>query len=482
MLFSTLEFLFGYAPVVVALFFLIACMSGKRNAALFLVIASLFFYGWDEPYRLIPLIVSSIAVNYVFGRLLSRTTSKTLLVLGIVFNLALLGYFKYANFALDIAKSLGFTFKYAQVALPIGISFFTFTQIAFLVDAYRKEAREYNPVLYALFVTFFPHLIAGPILHHKEMMPQFEEEKTYKFNLSKFTQGLTWFVAGLVKKMLFADQISSFADPVFKAVEQGQIVGFLDAWIASISYAFQIYFDFSGYSDMAIGLALMMGIMLPLNFNSPYKATSLIDFWRRWHMTLSRFLRDYLYFPLGGNRKGPVRRYFNLLVTMLLGGLWHGATWNFIVWAGIHGVGLLLNHLWRGFSCRLGVHLSPIIGGILTFTFVVLAWVPFRAKTLGVAFHMWKAMVGLNGYRAFSPFDGFDISVVLYGLTFLFVVVLCLPNTQEYFSEVPTSANILFRSRWRKSLSSSIIWGVLLGGCVTAIILQSSIQFLYFRF
>src|SRR5215475_3056143 len=348
MLFNSAQFIFVFLPIVLSVFFLLGRLREQMLAVMWLVAASLVFYGFDDPYRLLPLILGSIAFNFFVGRMLLRSQNRALLAIGIGGDLLLLGYFKYAGFLVETLNAVtGIALPKPNIDLPIGISFFTFTQIAFLVDAYRGEAREYEPFHYTLFVSFFPHLIAGPIYHHKEIMPQFHLQENFRFGISNFGLGLTWFALGLAKKILFADVVAQYATPIFNAAAAGQAVGLVDSWIGACGFGLQLYYDFSGYSDMAIGLALMIGVRLPLNFDSPYKALSLIDFWRRWHMTLSRFLRDYLYIPLGGNRKGPRRRYINLLVTMLLGGLWHGAAWTFVIWGAIHGFGLVVNHAWN---------------------------------------------------------------------------------------------------------------------------------------
>ena len=305
MLFNSAEFLFLFHPLFLVVYFLIGGLGLFLLASTWVFLASLFFYGWDDPVRLTAIIVSSIVFNYIVGRTLIAHQSKLLLALGVAGNLLLLGYFKYANFLVETFAGLtGVPIPSLHVELPIGISFYTFTQIAFLVDAYRRAASEYHPIRYGVFVTFFPHLIAGPIIHHKEIMPQFDDPRVYRFQPDSFQFGPFWFAIGLFKKAVFADGISAYVNPVFDAVAHGKSIGLADAWLATVAYGLQLYFDFSGYSDMAIGLALMIGIHFPLNFNSPYKAQSLIDFWRRWNMTLSRFLRDYLYIPLGGNRRG----------------------------------------------------------------------------------------------------------------------------------------------------------------------------------
>ena len=355
------------------------------------------------------------------------------------------------------------------MALPIGISFFTFTQIAFLVDTYRGAADRPSRLHYALFVTFFPHLVAGPILHHREIMPQFAGRRAFRADLAGIATGLSWFVAGLIKKVLLADGIASHANRVFDAAA-GAAPGTAEAWLGALSYTMQLYFDFSGYSDMAIGLALMMGITFPLNFFSPYQAGSLIEFWRRWHMTLSRFLRDYLYIPLGGNRHGAARRLLNLLVTMLLGGLWHGAAWTFVLWGGLHGAGLVANHLWRNVAGRAGLRLPGWLGWALTFAAVVLAWVPFRAESLPVALRLWGAML-LPRAGAAPDWAGWA------WVAALSAVALLLPNTAQIFGR----ADAPVWCRWRPATGSAIALGLGLGAALSASIAHPT-AFMYFRF
>jgi D-alanyl-lipoteichoic acid acyltransferase DltB (MBOAT superfamily) len=296
------------------------------------------------------------------------------------------------------------------VILPLGISFFTFTQIAFLVDTYQGKVKEFNFVHYALFVTYFPHLIAGPVLHHAEMMPQFARRSVCHINWDNVAVGLSIFVLGLAKKVLLADSVADFSTPVFEAVKAGGTPMLIEAWVGALAYTLQLYFDFSAYSDMAIGISLMFNVRLPLNFNSPYKATSIIEFWRCWHMTLSRFLRDYLYIPLGGSRLGTSRRYANLVITMLLGGLWHGAGWTFVIWGALHGTYLLINHAWRGFKDRMGWgeggRLASLGAGALTFLAVVVGWVFFRADSFTIAVAMLQGMAGMNGVSLPEPLEG----------------------------------------------------------------------------
>jgi D-alanyl-lipoteichoic acid acyltransferase DltB (MBOAT superfamily) len=381
-------------------------------------LASLFFYGWWD-VRYVVLLLGSIVFNYRCGIALARRTaagtpSNALLAFAVGGDLALLGLFKYTDFFIGSLNALsGTQIPLLQIVLPLGISFFTFTQIAFLVDAHRGIAREYDFIGYTLFVTYFPHLIAGPVLHHKEMMPQFYDASNLVARRENFEVGLTIFFIGLFKKVVLADGIAEHANPLFASPAAPT---FFDAWSGALAYTFQLYFDFSGYSDMAIGLSRLFGVRLPLNFASPYQATSIIDFWRRWHMTLSRFLRDYLYFALGGNQRGPVRRYLNLFVTMLLGGLWHGAGWTFVFWGALHGIYLALNHAWRAFRGRympwLATDSRTYRGAaiVLTFLCVVLAWVFFRASTFDAALSIVKGMFGAHGValpdalgRAISP-------------------------------------------------------------------------------
>jgi D-alanyl-lipoteichoic acid acyltransferase DltB (MBOAT superfamily) len=402
MLFNSYPFLCVFLPVVLAGFFLIARVS-HALAAGWLAVASLAFYGWWNPVY-VALLLASIAFNFTVGlaivRRVGTPAAKRLLVLGVAANLLLLGWFKYADFfAASVNAVAGAELPLLHIVLPLGISFFTFTQIAFLADAWQGKAAEYRFTHYCLFVTWFPHLIAGPILHHAEMMPQFARKETYRVDWQKVATGLTLFFLGLFKKTVIADSVAVYARPVFDTAAP---LAAIDAWGGALAYTFQLYFDFSGYTDMALGLSLLFGVRLPLNFNSPYKSASIIDFWRRWHMTLSRFLRDYLYIPLGGGRRGPARRYVNLMATMLLGGLWHGANWTFVAWGALHGFYLLVNHAWRslrerlGWTCTFG-RPGALVAVLLTFTATVVAWVFFRADTMDRALAILHAMTGANG-------------------------------------------------------------------------------------
>ncbi len=398
MLFNSYEFLLAFLPLAVAGYFLVARLAPGRAGNAWLVAASLLFYAWWRA-EFVLLLAASIAVNHAAGVALVRRAAagrpaRGLLAAAIAFDLVLLGYFKYANFfAENVAALLGLAAPRLEVVLPIGISFFTFTQIAFLVDCAKRKAAEPDPVNYALFVTYFPHLLAGPILHHAEMMPQFADPANRRVNWENVARGLALLAIGLAKKVLVADPLAQWANAGFADVGS---LSFAEAWLTILSYTMQIYFDFSGYTDMALGMALMMNIRLPLNFDSPYRSRNLREFWRRWHMTLSRFLRDYVYVPLGGNRRGELATAAFLLATFTLGGLWHGAAWTFVVWGVLNGLGLVAVRLWA----RSGLRMPGIAAWALTFAFVNLGWVFFRAANLADAFTLAGTLLGAKGFSA----------------------------------------------------------------------------------
>jgi len=399
MLFNSYEFIFAFLPITLLGFYLIGAKSHHRTAMAWLVGASLFFYGWWNPSYL-SVIVISMLFNYAVGTILSGAgKSKLLLTFAVAINLAALAYYKYFNFFIDNLNNLADTsFNIEKIFLPLALSFFTFQQIAYLIDTYRNETREYNFLSYCLFVTFFPQLIAGPIVHHKEMLPQFAKDSLYKLSYRHLIIGFSIFALGFFKKAVLADGTSEYVNLTFMLAEGKTPLTFFAAWAGSLCYAFQLYFDFSGYSDMAIGIARMFGIILPMNFNSPYKSINITVFWRRWHMTLSRFLRDYLYIPLGGNRKGKTRQLINLMLTMVLGGFWHGAGWNFALWGLLHGAYLIIHNTWVSLAKRLGIKIPRIIAWWITISAVLFAWVPFRATTLDGTINLWRAMLGMNGF------------------------------------------------------------------------------------
>jgi alginate O-acetyltransferase complex protein AlgI len=515
MLFNSYVFIFVFLPLTLAGFFMLGRIKPILAAA-WLTAASLVFYGWWSPVY-VGLLALSIFFNYACGVMIARAgtrkSKKRLLIFSVAGNLAVLGYFKYANFfAASIGHLTGASLSLGEIILPLGISFFTFTQIAFLADAYYGKAREYNFVHYGLFVTYFPHLIAGPVLHHAEMMPQFQRRETYRFNFENVSVGATIFVIGLFKKVMIADEIGVYAKPMFDAAATGVTLTAVEAWCGALAYTFQLYFDFSGYSDMAIGLSRLFGVVLPLNFHSPYKAVNIIDFWRRWHMTLSRFLRDYLYVPLGGNRKGPARRYVNLMLTMALGGLWHGAGWTFVAWGTLHGVYLAVNHGWRTLRVWLGQDLdkSTAIGRacscLLTFVAVVVGWVFFRAADFSTAIAMLKAMAGFNGFVLpdfwLPKWGAFGAFLAAHGVPFgmvhdpigggvvnwiwiLLLIVWFAPNTQQLLAAYrPALALLAERYHGRLAWRPTSFYAVVTAGLALIAIfnLHKHSEFLYFQF
>jgi len=392
MIFSSYEFIFLFLPISLFIYFYLNKKKLIILATAFLGFASLFFYSWWNIIYL-PLILTSVIINYLTGLLItkSKLPKKTLLILGIIFNISLLGYFKYSDFFLQNFNVLSnSSYSLLAITLPLAISFFTFQQIAYLADSYKGQVSDRNFLNYIVFVTFFPQLIAGPIVHHKEMMPQFTNISNKILNYKNIYLGVFIFSIGLFKKVVIADTFAIWAINGFDVLDQLHLI---EAWATSLSYTFQLYFDFSGYTDMAIGAALLFNIKLPLNFNSPYKSTNIRDFWRRWHITLSRFLRDYVYVPMGGNKKGNFRLYGNLITTFLIGGLWHGAGWTFILWGLMHGIAIIVHRLWS----IVGVTLNKYVAWLLTFNFINFSWVFFRAENLEDAIKIIKGMLGLSG-------------------------------------------------------------------------------------
>lgn len=517
MLFNSWLFILGFLPITLLVFFWLGRAGQFKWALGWLVIASLFFYGWWNPVYLI-LIGFSMLFNYGFGMALTSSRGNRhrgwlVLIVGVTVNLGILGYFKYANFFVDtLAHVAGANLQLDPIILPLAISFFTFQQIAYLVDAFRGEAEEHDFLQYALFVTFFPQLIAGPIVHHKEMLPQFMRSETFRFRVDDFSIGLSLFLLGLFKKVVIADQLALVANPVFAEAEQmGAQLTIFESIQGIGAYTFQLYFDFSGYSDMAIGLARMFGVKLPLNFDSPYRATSIIDFWRRWHMTLSRFLRDYVYIPLGGGRVGSFRRFTNLMTTMLLGGLWHGAGWTFVFWGGLHGIYLIVNYLWRSlFPNPVKRWWSTGLARSLTLASVMVAWVFFRADSFDGALCVLEGLLHLPatlhgrigpleglmvtiGFHFDGPYFGVsDRNLLLWSLFWL-AVVWYVPNTQQLFAKFEPALNYHFANHrpaliqrlfpalyWRPSL----LWTLVIGGAsIWALLSLNRVsEFLYFQF
>ena len=482
MLFNSYEYIFFFLPITFFLYFFLLQKRLIIGAKGFLVFASLFFYSWWNPVYL-PIILVSMLFNYTVGNILTKEATvakinkKTILIFGILSNIALLAYFKYADFFIE-------NFNYIwnenvglyHLALPLGISFFTFQQISYLVDSYRGETHEYDFLNYALFVTFFPQLIAGPIVHHKEMMPQFASKWNLVKKYKNIAKGLFIFALGLFKKVVIADTFAVWATNGF---DNAQTLNLIEAWTTSLSYTFQLYFDFSGYTDMAIGAALLFNIRLPQNFDSPYKAKDIQDFWRRWHITLSHFLRDYIYIPLGGSRVAEWKIYRNLLVTFLLGGLWHGAGWTFVFWGFLHGMALIIHRIWKKF----GLSMPRLLAWFVTFNFINIAWVFFRAKDFSDALKVLKGMFfgefvlpgkyahffGWLHPKVSSVWLG-DIYADKYLLLYLVAggVVLCLKNSSQLQE--------MFQTNRKSALFSAFLY------IVSFLNMSGVHEFLYFNF
>lgn len=478
MLFNSYQFIFLFLPVALAGYF-VAGRFGNLAPVIWLALASLVFYSVSN-WQFVALLLASIVFNYLIGLLLISGRLRpalrfAALTAGVAGDLAVLGYFKYAGFLAANLDAIFSTGLALNVLLPVGISFYTFTQIAFLVDAYRGNVARYALPHYELFVTYFPHLIAGPILHHRDMIPQFERAESKRPDPHLILCGLIIFAIGLFKKTCLADGIQPLVSLAFGP----DAPTFDQAWLGALAYTFQLYFDFSGYSDMAIGISLMFGIFLPLNFNSPYKAQNIIDFWRRWHMTLSQFLRDYLYIPLGGNRHGSVLRYVNLGITMLLGGLWHGAAWTFVIWGALHGAYLCINHAWNRFGPAVAPRyqrVANIAAFIVTFIAVVIAWVFFRADSLSTAIYV----LGRMADPTTIAFGRLEIAQTVFIMVYAGIAWFG-PNTQEimgYDHSKRTVGREL--SAWQmRPLFIYVTAAVLAFGILG---IQQHSEFIYFRF
>lgn len=496
MLFNSFPFLLVYLPATLAGFFALA-RFGHRSAIAGLAVTSVAFYAWWDVSNL-PILLCSIAWNFLIGRAICHSKlpqgSRRLLFVGVAGNILALVIYKYLNlFVSALAGIPGLTFSIDPIPLPLGISFFTFTQIAFLVDAHRRKVEDPHLTSYLLFVSYFPHLIAGPIIHHKDVIPQFERPIFLRPSPANFTLGFSIFTIGLLKKVLLADSISPHATAVFDAAKLAHLT-FFEAWLGALAYTMQLYFDFSGYSDMAVGLSLLFGVWLPFNFNSPYKSTNIIDFWRRWHITLSQFLRDYLYIPLGGSRHGSVRRYANLMITMALGGFWHGANWTFLFWGVLHGGFLVVNHATNAVAARLGLNKhnrwSAVAGWVCTFVAVVFAWVMFRADTIHQAFGLWSSMIDLKlvanaGLQGSFPHIKLEAGYMV--LIPLLLLALFAPNTQTIFRLEQTRMNCPDNHIdqgscivWRPTLTWAV--GLGLAFVVGLLSLFNVSEFIYFNF
>jgi alginate O-acetyltransferase complex protein AlgI len=536
-LFNSFSFLVGFLPVVMAGFFILSRMNQPRLAGLWLTCASLFFYGWWNPLYL-PLLAGSMIFNYLLGGYLLRKPSRLLLALGIAANVLLLGYYKYAGFLLQTVDQLtGLDWAIPNIVLPLAISFFTFQQIAYLVDAHDGDVAEHDFLNYCLFITFFPHLIAGPITHHREMLPQFNDPAVFRPKLENFVVGLTLFLIGLAKKVAIADTMGNFARPVYAAAADGVPVTFLEAWGGALSYALQVYFDFSGYTDMAIGLGLMFGISLPPNFDSPFKARNIIEFWSRWHMTLTRFVTAYIYnpivmrmtrrraakgLPLPKRGNMPAGAFASLvafptMLAMFIIGVWHGAGWQFAVFGLIHGAYLTINNAWRAVKVRLGLPidsnrpLAVATSVALTFFCVVVALVFFRADHMPAAFNLLTGMFGGHGlvvpermislpgltavahalHLQVSDLEHFGFTQVLW-IVALLIVVWTMPNSQQLMRHYRTALAAKPKLSWLQATCPTLVWhptgviGFAVGWLgfflVIRAISAAPTEFLYFQF
>ncbi len=511
MLFNSAPFILLFLPIALVGFRLLLWCAGGRWVTGWLLLLSLIFYGYWN-WRFLPILLASILANYAIGAMIqgagSAARRNAWLVAGLALNLGALFVFKYADFAAAaLAGATGWQAHLVRIALPIGISFYTFQQVAYVVDVWRGVAVERDFLRYALFVSFFPQLIAGPIVHHGEITPQLGHLRERSF-APDLTVGISIFAIGLAKKILLADSFALLASPVFDGAAGGTTPGLAAAWLGVIAYGLQIYFDFSAYSDMAIGLGRMFGIVLPINFASPYKSRSIIEFWRRWHITLSRFLKAYLYIALGGNRRGAARRLVNIFITMLLGGIWHGAGWTFALWGAVHGLLIVVNHAWR--DRRLPRLPQPLVWA-LTFLAVMLAWIPFRAADLPTTWRMAMGLVGAGGplgdvpavaptlqrildaRLAAGPWASVDwglaLAVAAIGLGL--AIALAGPNTQTLMAAADPGLvsdgypsgiepRAVVKARWRPAPRHAFAVGLLFAICLLK--LNDVSAFIYFQF
>jgi len=544
MLFNSYPFIFAFLPVTLAGFFLFGIRS--RTWALgWLTVASLFFYAWWRPINVL-IIAPSVLINYALAQLLRRLSAdkkrsgvaRAVLVLGIAFNVTFLGYFKYVNFLGTVLSDLtGTNFVLTQVVLPLGISFITFQKIAFLIDVYARRVVSFTFREYCLFVLFFPQLIAGPIVHFREMMPQFHQVSP-RFDSENIAVGLTLFLFGLFKKAVLADGIAAHVTPIYESAAVGGDVSLFPSWIAAVGFTLQIYFDFSGYSDMALGLGRLIGVRLPPNFDSPLKASSIIDFWLRWHMTLTRFLTAYLYNPLAlwltrrrlakglpvlGGRNFSTGAFFRLLVgptmfTMFVSGLWHGAGYLFIIWGLLHGVYLSINHAWRLFGPGLWPSKETYqrfmrpIGAVLTFLSVAIAMVLFRSPTAKAAIELLKGILGLNGIslpqqilerlgpltRLMQPFVSIsaagttqEFALAIAWVLVLLLIATALPNTLQIMARYgpaigvqPGPADGATKLARALDWNPTLPWALAMAALGTASIMRlgGKSEFLYWQF
>ncbi|MCI9421906.1 MAG: MBOAT family protein [Dorea sp.] len=471
MVYSSYVFILVFLPIVLIIYYLLSKSKNEHPQKIFLVASSLFFYGYFNWSYLI-IIISSIIVNFIIANLIKIKSRKIFLIAGVVYNVFLLGYFKYFDFFIGTINAVfKCSFALRNIFLPLGISFFTFQQISFLISVYKKEEDVDSLLDYAVFVTFFPQLVAGPIVQYKEMIPQFKDSSKRYFSLHNFCQGLYLFSIGALKKVVIADSMALFADNGFAIQE----LGLAAAWITSLSYTFQIYFDFSGYSDMAIGLGKMFNIAIPANFDQPYRSESITEFWRKWHITLGRALSTFVYIPLGGNRRGMRRTCFNLLITFFVSGLWHGAAWTFVLWGIFHGLFVVLERLFDKYLSKI----PGAVKKITTFFIVNGLWVLFRAESFGDAINVYKGMINFSdinllqlqelAFDSLVNFPGFiDVIYILAVVIVVFVLVFFLNSSNCLYDK------FVFNKRTALSTSTCIL--------LTLICVSKGSVFIYFNF
>lgn len=490
MIFSSYAFVFLFMPFTLFYYRYLLYLRSRDITSWFLFLSLLFYSYWD--WKNLFIIIPSICFNFYMGKYIENAESsiekKYLLYLSVGLNLLLLAYFKYSGFFLtELSSLLNVEINFQAPELPLGISFFTFTQIAYLVDLYKNKTKGSSFVSYSLFVTYFPHLIAGPLLHHKAMIQQFNGPMDIRKFLDGLALGVTIFIIGLFKKVVIADYFGEYADEVFNLPhDKLEGVGSIQAWRSALSYTFQLYFDFSGYSDMAIGISRGLGIALPINFNSPYKASSIAEFWRRWHVTLSTFLRDYLYIPLGGSRKGNSVKLVNLMIVMILCGVWHGAGYTFAVWGAYHGCLLVLYDIWSKhkprfhYSSKIIKFITALFSMLITFLMVVIGWVIFRSHAISDAETLFQAMIFIkdNSLPDLKP-----ILFEFYYLLLAFVFVALFPNTQEVCGiDKDGNVNNIWARWW--NWRPNLIWSFILSFMflISLFNMNKVSPFLYFQF
>jgi alginate O-acetyltransferase complex protein AlgI len=483
-LFNSFEFIFAFLPIVFIVYYLLLRFNLHFIAKCWIVITSLFFYSWWN-IAYLPLILISMSANYSFGRMIKSSAKNKLILLyaGIAFNLLLLGYFKYYDFFISTVNTVfDQNLSLLHIVLPLAISFFTFQQIAFVVDSYHGETENMDVWEYSLFVLFFPQLIAGPIVHHHEIIPQFKDPKNHVLKYKNLSLGIMVFMIGIFKKVVIADSLSIWAN---QGYQNPLSLSFIESWVTSLAYTFQLYFDFSGYSDMAIGLGLLFNIKIPVNFLSPYRSLDIQEFWRRWHITLGRFFSKYVYIPLGGNRKGEVRTYLHLFIVFFLSGLWHGAGWTFVVWGIMHGLATIINRVWKKSS----FFLYKPFAWVITFLFVHFAWVFFRADSINSAFGVIKSMLGLNKSVSFWTFRLHSEG------NFLLDIGKILLSTHTTSISILLVVIGIFLSIWfipnaieqKEKFKPSILYSILIGLILVTVVYTSfssntTSEFLYFNF